>query len=209
MSRYSVTHVAYSAAIFAGAVLALGSAAAARQERRPDPAPLIVDAAGDGYTLTSVADGVRFDLDGDGVPERVAWTAAGSDDAFLAVDENHNGRIDGGHELVGAWRSGPSNGFSALAASASYERGHASTPGVLTSADPIFNRLILWVDANHNGISEENEMTSLAHAGFTKIFLGYTGVGAPDTAGNMFLWHAEALKLSQFGVEVARDVTAI
>ena len=36
--------------------------------------PLIVDTARDGYKLTSVENGVRFDLNADGVPEQVAWT---------------------------------------------------------------------------------------------------------------------------------------
>jgi hypothetical protein len=181
----------------------------AQAEQRPDPAPLVVDMAGDGYSLTSVADGVMFDLDGDGVLEQVAWTTAESDEAFLAVDENHNGRIDGGQELVGAWRSGPSNGFAALGASAAYDQGNAYSPGTITASDPIFKRLILWVDVNHKGVSEENEMMSVSHAGFTKIFLGYTAVGAPDRSGNMFVWQAEALKTSERGVEVARNVTAI
>ena len=63
--------------------------------------PIIVDTANDGYHLTSVEDGVRFDLDADGTPELVAWTRPGSDDAFLAIDRNGNGRIDDGTELFG------------------------------------------------------------------------------------------------------------
>src|SRR6476620_10800539 len=44
--------------------------------------PIIVDTARDGYKLTSVDEGVLFDLNADGTPEHVAWTRAGSDDAF-------------------------------------------------------------------------------------------------------------------------------
>src|SRR5437763_2482774 len=85
--------------------------AAARQTSEP----LLLDMKGDGYSLTFVDDGVTFDLNGAGQSQRVAWTAPGSDDAFLALDENHNGRIDDGHELVGG-ASGPPNGFAMLAA---------------------------------------------------------------------------------------------
>lgn len=152
---------------------------------------------------------IDVDLDGDGVAERVAWTAAGSDDAFLAIDENHNGRIDGGHELLGAWRSGPPNGFAALAATAAYPRGATVEPGFVTPRDAIFKRLILWADADHDGVSDEDEMMSLTYAGFTKLFLGYQAVGAPDRVGNLFLWNAQALMVSEHGVEVARTVTAI
>ena len=63
--------------------------------------PLIVDTARDGYKLTSVDNGVRFDLNADGVLEQVAWTRRDSDDAFLALDRNGNGRIDDGGELFG------------------------------------------------------------------------------------------------------------
>ena len=84
--------------------------------------PLIVDTARDGYKLTSVENGVRFDLNADGVPEQVAWTRRESDDAFLALDRNGNGRIDDGSELFGNHTpAGPEtpeittpNGFEAL-----------------------------------------------------------------------------------------------
>ena len=63
--------------------------------------PIIVDTGRDGYELTSLDNGVRFDLNADGVPELVAWTRRNSDDEFLAMDRNGNGRIDSGAELFG------------------------------------------------------------------------------------------------------------
>ena len=72
-----------------------------QSERCPRNSPLIVDMNHDGYRLTSVRDGVWFDLDADGTPEPVAWTAPDSDEAFLALDRNGNGFIDSGAELFG------------------------------------------------------------------------------------------------------------
>ena len=63
--------------------------------------PIIVDTGRDGYRLTSVKNGVHFDLNADGTPELTAWTRRDSDDAFLAMDRNGNGRIDDGTELFG------------------------------------------------------------------------------------------------------------
>jgi hypothetical protein len=38
------------------------------------PSPIVIDVNGDGFDLTGAADGVRFDLNADGVKERLAWT---------------------------------------------------------------------------------------------------------------------------------------
>ena len=39
--------------------------------------PVLVDVSGDGFALTNAEGGVSFDLDGDGVRERLSWTSAG------------------------------------------------------------------------------------------------------------------------------------
>ena len=61
--------------------------------------PIIIDIGGSGYQLTSVANGVKFDLIGDGRRRQVAWTAQGTRNAFLALDWDGDGKIDSGFLL--------------------------------------------------------------------------------------------------------------
>lgn len=156
---------------------AAGSFPTARRQVQIErvPEPLVLSLEATNVELTSQEDGVDFDLDADGTPERVAWTIAGRQDAFLAVDENHNGQIDDGSELVGAGISGPPNGFDYLNAYDGWttrpSRGSrkSQAKGFIGRGDFIFNHLILWTDLNHNGISEEDELQSLAYAQVTEL----------------------------------------
>jgi hypothetical protein len=135
------------------------------------------------YTLTSVEDGVRFDIDADGVPDQVSWTGAGSDVAFLALDGNGDGRITSGKELIGGQTlPGVRNGPNALIALANEALG--GEPGaVVDSQNPLLFKLLLWTDANHNGISETAELVS-AHHVVSDIGLGYQRHHREDRHGN-------------------------
>ena len=156
--------------------------------------PILIDSSKDGYALTSVAGGVRFDLDADGRPEMVAWTRRDSDDEFLAMDRNGNGLIDDGSELFGdhtpAYPSGPvvttANGFEALKFLESPSYGNSRPDDVIDAADVGFERLLLWRDANHNGFSEPHELRSLTSAGVVGISTRYKEQRRRDRYGNQF-----------------------
>ncbi len=156
--------------------------------------PIIVDSLRDGYALTSVNRGVRFDLDADGVAEMVSWTERDADDEFLAMDRNGNGTIDDGSELFGdhtpAYPDGArvttANGFEALKFLQSPSYGSSRVDATVDAADVPFRRLLLWRDANHNGISEPDELRSASDAGVVGVSTEYKEKKRRDRYGNEF-----------------------
>jgi hypothetical protein len=131
--------------------------------------------------LTSPADGVIFDIDSDGTVEAVAWSHIDSDVGLLVIDRNANGRIDNGSEVFGS-RMLPQiyGGFTAL------EKFEGQRVGAIDNSDPLYARLLLWADRNHNGQSEESELLKVRDI-LAKIGLGYFRLDIPDDHGNRFL----------------------
>jgi hypothetical protein len=170
--------------------------------------PVLVDVSGDGFNLTNAVGGVTFDLNNDGVRERRAWTAAGSDDAFLALDRNGNRTIDNGSELFGNLtpQTEPTageerNGFLALAEYDKPSNG-GNGDGLITAADNIFDSLQVWQDVNHNGISEFGELFPLQLVNIATLELSYKISKYTDPYGNDFRYRAKVKDMK--GSQVAR-----
>jgi hypothetical protein len=147
--------------------------------------PIMIDLVNNGFNLTNPVTGVNFDINADGVVDRVAWTAAGSDDGFLALDRNYNGKIDDSRELFGnATIQGPSgfppDGWNALAL---YD---GNGDGVINASDSIFPDLRVWVDMNHNGSSDSNELKTLASLSILSIHLSHQTDVWTDQWGNEY-----------------------
>ena len=138
------------------------NAAEQAQMRRYDP--LTFDMDGDGIDLISLENSnAFFDLDGDGMQEKVGWI--GNDDAILAFDRNDNGKIDNIDELFGKQNN---DGTIILGTEelATYDE---NNDGIIDEQDAIFKQLKLWHDQNENAQTEVGELKTLTEDNITSI----------------------------------------
>lgn len=153
--------------------------------------PILLNLGAGPYRLSHEDDPVEFDIDGNGAPDRITWSARGSAMAFLALDRNGNGRIDNGSELFGNWtplRSGvlAANGFEAL------KELDSTADEVINILDAGWSVLLLWTDTNHDGVSQQEELQSLATSTVRAIETRYHWTGRRDAAGNFFGYQGSA-----------------
>lgn len=146
------------------------------------PEPLILDLDGNGIQLSGLADPVIFDIDGDGILDTTAWTARGSDDAFLILDADGDRFVDGAKELFGSATA--RHAFEALSRHDWPENG-GNEDGVIDQKDRVWAHLRLWIDADHDGSSAPNgEIVTLQSRGIVRLNLEYLELTAEDRYGN-------------------------
>jgi len=158
--------------------------------------PLVIDLAGDGIQTVSNQNATGgFDLLGNGLAITSGWISKG--DALLAVDSNHNGRIDDIHELFGGNRAG--QGYAQLA---TYDSNH---DGLIDAQDARFGDLILWQDANGNHQTDAGELITLARAGIVALSLDHSNTFTTDAQGNV-LGETSAVTLANGHTVAMTDV---
>ena len=134
-----------------------------------------------------------FDVNGDGLPEPVSWTQAGSGAAWLVLDLDGDGAITTGAELFGveveaSRRGKPTGGKSAFTLLAAYDdpANGGNGDGLISAADAVFGQLRLWIDQDHDGVSQPDELMPLDTAGVVSIELSYQITGRRDGVGNLY-----------------------
>lgn len=153
--------------------------------------PILIDVAGDGFRLTSWADGVELAPHPGFRPSDRAWTETNSDDAWLVLDRDGDGVINNGSEMFGNATPQPQppegtlrNGFLALT---QYDD---DRNGTIDAKDAVSSELRLWQDRDHDGISQPLELYTLPELGVAGISLVYVEAPEVDEHGNSFRYKA-------------------
>jgi hypothetical protein len=131
--------------------------------------PLVMDLNGDGVQTLNMTDGVMFDLQASGQKSAVGWVSRG--DGLLVMDLNSDGQITSGAELFGNHKL-LANGSKAQDGWQALSELDSNGDGQISAADADFAKLLVWVDANSDGVSDAGELQSLAEHGIVSINLG-------------------------------------
>ena len=113
--------------------------------------------------------------------------------AFLTLPAA-DGLIHSGRDLFGNFTPQPAsatpNGFEALGVYDRRDKG-GNGDGFIDARDAIFESLRLWIDVNHDGISQPDEIYTLPALGVTSIDLKYHAEEKTDQFGNIFRYRAQ------------------
>lgn len=124
--------------------------------------PVVLDIDGDGIeTVGKNVSGVAFDVDDSGFLKQTGWVAGG--DGFLTLDRDYNGQTNSGKEMFSNSKVDLSRrGLAGM------EWVDSNFDGKLTSLDPVWNELRVWLD-DGDGVDEAGEKLALSALGITEL----------------------------------------
>lgn len=159
--------------------------------------PIILDLDGRGFRLTGLADPVAFDIDGDQALESIGWTERGSGDGFLFRNRTRTRGFENGIELFGdASRTlltgaRTAHGYEALAEFDLADLG-GNENGWIDSGDAFFKNLGVWIDHNHDAISQPGELFTLRDLAIARLGFQFVTSRRTDEHGNEFRYWGRA-----------------
>ena len=175
------------------------------------PSPIVIDATGKEPELSGDRDPVTFDILRTGEPIQITWTKRDSDTGFLVLDRNNNGKIDdagemfGNHTLTAYGEPTPEN-FNGFAALAEYDNADlgGNNNGRIDPGDAIWSRLRVWIDRNHDGVSQPEELRTLESLSISGIDRDSDADHQKwDRFGNLYKFRGAAWRRNDHGREVA------
>ena len=178
--KVSATVSKYNVLVETGSNQNLSSACSASSVGMIDP--LMIDFSGRGIKLSSQANGLDFDLTGDGEPEKISWPVNRLNMFLIHGDVPSTGEISGA-DFFGNYSVGPdgkiaADGFAAL------KKYDLNEDNVIDAYDPIFSDLRLWADVNRDGLAEPRELKTLPEMGVVSIELEPIQMSEKDAYGN-------------------------
>ncbi|MBD2797846.1 S8 family serine peptidase [Xenorhabdus sp. 18] len=165
--------------------------------------PLLLDLSGNGVHMTDIRDGVLFDMDNSGTLKRTGW--ADRTTGILVIDDG-SGQIKNASQMFSEYYGGQAgvngatgekkfkDGFAALASE------DVNKDGVIDQNDPIWGKLRVWVDGNHDANVNAGELKTLAELGITQINVRATNKtevrdGNKIVAGGSFTLNGETREM--------------
>jgi len=174
---------------------------------------IVIGLGGAAVNLTGPDNGIRFNMAGTG-KQQMSWTASGWNGGFLVLDRSGKGEIDNGSEMftpsanaspvqpfintaspirspaaltaAQKHRSNISGSFATLAAFDQPSNG-GNNDGILDRRDAVYAQLRVWVDTNHNGVSDPGELVTLSALGISTLSLTPEASRWNDSVGNKFI----------------------
>jgi Ca2+-binding RTX toxin-like protein len=138
---------------------------------------ILVDLDGDGLEARRYNENeANFDMDGDGIADDTGW--ASDRDGMLVVDLNGDGKITAASEISFLTETGAKSTWEGLT------QFDANRDGKINATDSRFSQLKIWVDRNHDGVTNDGELKALSELGIKEIGLAATSIDAQATLGS-------------------------